>query len=131
MSGKELNYSNWVEREIFVPNNRDVNLSFYLNIMKGFSGNDTFAVTVYNMQRSQAIVISTPNGIHESYPNTATISQRQALFSFDLTKLWQQAYNSTFPEAFVLKFANSDVDGVPNIAYVDDITVTYTSMASP
>ena len=126
-----LRYVNWVEREIFVPNNQNVNLSFYLNVKEGFSGIDTFPLVVYNMQRSQAIAITTPNGVLLNYSIVAMLDNRQGWFSFNLSNLWQSEFNSPFPQAFVLQFANYDFDGIPSVAYIDNVTVTSNVTANP
>lgn len=127
----ELNYVYWVEREIFVSNNSDVTLSFYLNATQGFGGNDTFALLISNIQRSQTTVIATPNGIYQSYRSAAILDGHQGLFSYNLSKMWRQVYNSSLPQTFVLQLVNYDFDGIPSVAYIDNITVTSTPTAYP
>jgi hypothetical protein len=131
LSDNELNSTNWVEREIFVPNNQDVTLSFYLNVSEGFGGIDTFAVTVYDMNRSKAISIASPHGVHLNTSAVATLDGREGLFSYNLSQLWQDEFNSAFPKAFVLQFVNYDFDGVPNVAQIDDVMVTSNATANP
>lgn len=127
----ELKYAYWVEREIFVSNNSDVMLSFYLNATEGFGGNDTFALLISNIQRSQTMVITTPNGIYQSYPSAAILDGHQGLFSYNLSKMWQQVFNSSLPKTFVLQLVNYDFDGIPSVTYVDNIIVSSTPTAYP
>jgi hypothetical protein len=126
-----LKYAYWVEREIFVPNNSDVTLSFYLDTTEGFGGNDTFALMISNTQQSQTMVIATPNGIYQSYSSVAILDSRQGSFSYNLSKMWQQVFNSSLPKMFVLQLVTYDFDGVQSVAYVDNITVTSTPTAYP
>ena len=120
----EPKYAYFVEKKLFSENNTDVSLSFYLNATSGFSGKDTFAVMVSNLQQSQAIVLSTQDGIFQNYSGTTAIDGTQGIFSYDLSKLWQQAYGSSLPETAVLRFVTYDFDGNQNIVHLDNITVT-------
>jgi hypothetical protein len=121
----ELQYSYRVERDIFVPSNTtEVTLSFYLNALQGFSGNDTFAIVVANTQHTQRIVFTTPNGVYPDYPDVTVLNSREGLFSYNLSEVWEGLFNSSLPQRFVLQLVNYDFDGVPNVAYVDNITVT-------
>jgi hypothetical protein len=123
-SGGDFEYRYWVERDVFVSDNSDTTLSFYLNATKGFSGKDTFAVLISNTQKSQTIVITTPNGVYQGYPSATTLDGYHGLFSYNLSKMWQQTFNSSLPHMLVLQLVNYDFDGVPNIAYIDNIAVT-------
>jgi hypothetical protein len=127
----EMHLVNWVEREVFVPSNRDVNLSFYLNAKEGFSSIDTFAVIIYNMERSKGVAITTPNGIHLDISTVATLESGGGWFSFNLSQMWQNEFNSAFPKAFVLQFANYEFDGNPSIARIDNVTVIADATANP
>jgi hypothetical protein len=127
----ELRYAYWVEREIFASNDSDVTLSFYLDATEGFGGNDTFALLISNIQSSQTIVIATPKGIFQSYPSAAILDGHRGLFSYNLSKMWRQVFNSSLPQTFVLQLANYDFDGIPSVAHVDNITVTATPTAYP
>jgi hypothetical protein len=123
-ANNRLNFTNLVEREVFVPSTQGVTLSFYLNVSEGFHGMDTFALVVYNLTRSDALVITTPNGVYLNYTAAATFDSSQGLFNFNLSEMWQREFNASLPQGFVLQFANSDFDGVTNVAYIDDVTVT-------
>lgn len=126
----EPKYAYLVERQLFSLNSTDVTLSFYLNATEGFSGKDTFAVLVSNLAQSQAVVFSTSNGIFQNYSITTKIGGDQGLFSFDLSKIWQQTYNSSLPQTAVLQFVNYDFDGTQNVVHLDNITVTATPSAA-
>jgi hypothetical protein len=120
----ELKYAYWISREIFVLNNSDVTLSFYLDATEGFNGNDTFAVLVSNFEHNQSIVITTPNGVFDGATSAITMDSRQGSFSYDLSSKWEEVFDSSLPSSLVLQFVNYDFDGIENIAYVDNITVT-------
>ena len=119
----EPKYAYFVERKLFSINNTDVTLSFYLNATEGFSEKDTFALLVSDLQQSQAIVISTSNGIYQNYSRATIIGGNQGLFSFNLSKIWRQTYNSSLPQTVVLQFVNYDFDGIQNVIHLDNVTV--------
>jgi hypothetical protein len=128
----ELQYSYWIERDIFVPyNDSEVMLSFYLNATQGFGKNDTFALLISNVQHSRMMVIATPNGVYQGYPSATILGSREGSFSYDLSAMWQRMFNSSLPQTFVLQLVNYDFDGVPSVAYVDNITVTSTPATTP
>jgi len=124
----EIRYIYCIKREIFVQNNSEVSLSFYLNATEGFSGKDTFAFIISNVFRNQSIIISTPGGIYENYNHSISLTQREGFFDFSgnisLSALWRQWHNSEFPSKFILEMVNYDLDGVKNVAYVDDLKIT-------
>ncbi len=125
----EWKYATCVLREIFVQNNSDVTLSFYLNATEGFhnksSFNDTFAVFISNVYRNQSLVFTTPSGVYKDYAYAILLEDRsEGSFSFDLSTLWREKFNLSFPNPFILEFVNYDFDGVENVAYIDNITVT-------
>ena len=126
----EIKYVYCIIREIFVQNNSEVSFSFYLNATEGFSGKDTFAFIISNVFRNQSIIITTPGGIYENYNYSISLTGREGFFEFSgnlsLSALWRQFYNSEFPSTFILKMVNYDLDGVKNVAYVDDIKITST-----
>jgi len=128
----ELSYRQCVFREIYVQSNSDVTFSFYLNATEGFHGEDTFAVLVSNTNGSQSIVMATPNSVYASYNRTIPLGF-EGLFEFkgsnSLSNLWHQTFNSSLPSTFILEFLNLDFDGVENVAYIDNVTVTSTLTA--
>jgi hypothetical protein len=125
----EWKYTCYISREFFIQNNSDVTFSFYLNATEGFHDKDTFAVFVSNIYRNQSMIITTPGGVYENYVNAISLGDTEGFFEFkgnsSLTKLWQQMFNSSLPNQFILEFANLDLDGVENVAYVDNIEITY------
>lgn len=129
-TASELQYATYVWRKIFVPNDSDVGLSFYLNAIEGFSGKDTFAAVVSNLYGNQTIVIATPNGVYENYQYKQDLAISEGFFEFEgnssLSNLWRKAYHSSLPNPFVLEFVDWDFDGVKNVAYLDDVNVTTT-----
>jgi len=122
----ELKHASYTQREIFVQNDSDVKLSFYLSANEGFHGKDTFAVIVSNVYRNQTVMVATPNGIFEHYSHTALLNASEGFFNFDLSTLWTQAYNSYPPSHLILELVNYDTDGIKNVAYLDNITITST-----
>jgi hypothetical protein len=123
-SVSEWKYARYVSRDVFVPNNSDVVLSFYLKATEGFHGNDTFAVIVSNVYRNQSMIVTTPHGVYEDYANTKTLEGFEGLFSCDLTTSWRQFLDSSLPSTFVLEFVNWDFDSIRNVAYVDNVNIT-------
>lgn len=125
----ELMDARYVFREIYVQNNPNVTLSFYLNATNGFHGKDTFAVSVSNVYRNQSMIIATPNSIFENYTNTISLDSSEGSFgSYNLSAYWRQMFNSSLPSALILGLVNLDFDGVPNVAYVGNITITSTPL---
>lgn len=128
----EWKYAYWVGREIFVLNNSDVTLSFQLKATEGFGGKDTFAVLISNVHRNQSMVITTPNGVYESYAYAISLDEFEGFFEFNgsrsLSKLWHQRFSSSLPNPFILELVNWDFDGVENVAYIDDVKVTSTPL---
>ena len=119
----ELKYAYITKREVFVANKSDTTLSFYLDATEGFGGNDTFAVMISDMQSTQSMVITTPKGVYDGYPNAITLDGRQGIFSINLSTKWEQLFSSPLPSSFVLQFANYDFDGIKNVAYIDNVQV--------
>jgi hypothetical protein len=121
-----------VSREIYVQNNSDVTLSFYLNATEGFHGKDTFALFVSNVYRNQSMIIATPNSAYENYTHTIPLNSSEGYFEFNgsnsLSARWHQMFNSSLPSTFILEFVNLDFDGIPNIAYIGNIQITSTPL---
>jgi hypothetical protein len=119
----------YVSRDIYVQNNSDVKLSFYLNATQGFHGKDTFAIFVSNIYQNQSMIIATPNSIYENYTNTISLNSSEGSFGpYDLSACWSKKYNSSLPNALILAFVNLDFDGIPNVAYVGNIEITSTPL---
>jgi len=120
-------YARYVSREIYVQNDSDVILSFYLNATEGFHGKDTFAVFVSNVYQNQSLIIATPNSVYQNYANTIPLGSSEGLFGpYSLSTYWRQIFNSPLPSTSILELVNMDFDGIPNAAYVGNITVTST-----
>jgi hypothetical protein len=124
----EWQYATYISRKIFVLNDSDVSLSFYLNATEGFNGKDTFAAIISNLYGNQTFVFTTPNGVYENYNNSKSLTGSEGFFEFkgnsSLSTLWRQAYGSALPNPFILEFVNWDFDGVTNVAYLSNVTVT-------
>jgi hypothetical protein len=129
-TASEWQYATYISRDIFVPNDSDVTLSFYLNATQGFNGRDTFAAVVSNIYGNQTFVITTPNGVYQNYQHSESLPTSEGFFTFEgnnsLSTMWRQAYNSSLPGQFVLQFVNWDFDGIQNVAYLSNVTVTAT-----
>ena len=123
----ELKHATYVVRDFYVPTASNVSLSFHLNATTGFNGKDTFAIVVSNICRNQSIIISTPNGYYDDYSPLVELESSEGEFKFNLTSIWTQFFNSSFPTTFVMEFTNWDFDGINNSAYIDNITVTSTA----
>jgi hypothetical protein len=128
----DLMYARYLEREIYVQNNSDVTLSFYLNATEGFHGKDTFAVFVYNVYHNQSMIIATPNSVYANYTNTISLPSSEGYFEFNgsnsLSARWRQMFNSSLPSTFILELVNLDIDGIPNVAYISNIEITSTPL---
>jgi hypothetical protein len=128
----EWMYGRYVTREIYVQNNSDVTLSFYLNATEGFHDKDTFAVFVSNVYRNQSMIIATPNSVYENYTHTISLNSSEGYFEFNgsnsLSTRWRQMFNSSLPSTFILELVNLDFDGTPNIAYIGNIKITSTPL---
>jgi hypothetical protein len=128
----QLMDARYVYREIYVQNNSDVTLSFYLNATEGFHGSDTFAVFVSNVYRNQSMIIATPNSIYENYTNTIQLPSSEGYFEFNgpnsLSARWHQMFNSSLPSTFILDLVNLDFDGNTNVAYIGNIEITSTPL---
>jgi len=119
----ETKCASYIEREIFVDNNSDVTLSFHVNASEGFHGKDTFAAIISNIYHNQSIVVETPkDGVFQDYAYTTTLNGS----SFDLSMMWHKAYDSPLPTDLILEFVNYDTDGIKNVAYLDNVTITST-----
>jgi hypothetical protein len=123
-------YAYGVSREIFVSNASEVRLSFYLDATQGFSGKDTFAVLISNVYRNQSLVVATnnPHGVYENYAGAVVLNGSEGFFEFkgnqSLSALWQERFNSTLPNQFILEFVSWDLDGTKNVAYIDNVQIT-------
>jgi hypothetical protein len=125
----ELMDARYVSREIYVQNNSDVTLSFYLNATEGFHGKDTFAVFVSNVYRNQSMIIATPNSIYENYTNTISLNSSEGPKGpYSLSAYWRQMFNSSLPSTFILELVSLDFDGIPNVAYIGNIEITSTPL---
>jgi len=130
----EWKYAYRVLREVFVQNNSEVTLSFYLNATEGFHNNspanDTIAVFVSNVYRNKSLIFTTPNGIFKDYAYAIPLrGGSEGSSYFELSIIWREKFNSSFPNPFILEFINYDFDGIENVAYIDNIMVNSTLTA--
>jgi len=119
-------YGRSISRVIFVPNSTDVTFSFYLRAIEGFHGKDTFAVVISNIYHNQTVIVTTPGGVYEGYANAKTLSGFEDVFSVNLSESWRQLFSSSLPNTLVFELVNWDIDGIKNVAYLDDVVVTAT-----
>jgi hypothetical protein len=122
----EWEYGRSVSRVIFVPNSTDVTFSFYLRAIEGFHGKDTFAVVISNIYRNQTMIVTTPGGVYEGYTNAKTLGGFEDAFRDNLSESWRQLFHSSLPNTLLFELVNWDLDGIENVAYVDDVVVTAT-----
>jgi hypothetical protein len=121
-------YGYLVGRSIFVLNDSDVTFSFSFNATEGFHGKDTFAAIVSNVYRNQTLVFATAGGVFQDYTVAERLNVSAGSFTFDLSNLWRRDYNCSLPNEMILEFMNYDCDGIKNVAYLDNITVTSTPL---
>ena len=119
----ECRYAYCIYRQLSVPSNSNIGLSFYLNASRGFNGEDTFAMIISSVHRNQSMMITTPNGFYSHYANVETLSSSEGLFSYNLSSQWRHFFNSSFPNTFVLEIVNWDFDGIENVVYLDNLTI--------
>jgi len=122
-----------VYREIYVQNNSNVNLSFYLNATENFHDNDTFAIFVSNVYRNESVIIATPNSVYEHYPNTFSLPNSEGYFEFNgsknsLSAQWQNMFHSSLPSTLILELVSLNFDGINNVAYISNIEITCTPL---
>jgi hypothetical protein len=113
-----------------VQNDSDVALSFRLNAVEGFHGKDTFAVLISNIYRNQTLIFATPNSVYQDYAHIRLLDKSAGTFEFkdssSISSLWHQNFNTSLPATLIMEFVNYDFDGIENIAYIGDITITNT-----
>ena len=122
-------YAFWIYREIYAWTPSNVTITFSLNASSGFNHIDDMALIISNVSYNKSITISVnDNGFFwlcNPNPNiTIRMGSFAGNFSFNLSTLWQQAYNSTLPTPFILEIMNFDADAITNIAYIDFVNVT-------
>lgn len=101
-----------------------MSLSFYLDTAEDFNGNDTFAALITAVKSGQTLVIATPNSVFKAYSPVINLGSYKGWFSYNLSKTWEQMFNSSLSNSFFLQFANYDFDGGKNIAYIDNVEIS-------
>lgn len=123
-------HATYITRKIYVQNDSDVTLSFRLNATGGFNGQDTFAVLISNIYRNQTLIMTTTNGVYQDYRHSQLLNQSVGTYEFkdssSISSLWHQDFNTSLPVTLIMELVNYDFDGIENVAYVDNITVTST-----
>jgi hypothetical protein len=114
----------YLSKEILVPDNSSIALSFYLNATQNFNNGNTFAIIISNIFYDQTIVMATPHGIYDAYANAKILDRLEGSFNYNLSTLWRQFFNASLPRDFFLQLAIWNFDGMKSVAYVDNITVT-------
>ena len=116
-------YALTLSHKIFTWSSSNVTLSFYLNATKGFHKDDGVAIAISELAGNRSIYFATPGSIFTNFNSTVKLSGFQGFFSFNLSRLWNEAYNSTLPRAFILEVISYDSDGIENVAYISSITI--------
>ena len=116
-------YALTLSHKIFTWSSSNVTLSFYLNATKGFHKDDGVAIAISELASNRSIYFATPGSIFTNFNSTVKLSGFQGFFSFNLSRLWNEAYNSTLPRAFILEVISYDSDGIENVAYISSITI--------
>lgn len=123
----EWQYATYISRKIFVLNDSDVSLSFYIDATRGFSGGETFGPIVSNLYANQTRVFARVSGVYENYRYSKSLPESEGLFEFNgNSRLSTLASSLRFITArsFVLELVNWDFDGTQNVAYLDNVAVT-------
>jgi hypothetical protein len=121
-------YVQYVRRQLFLPNDIDVTLSFDYNATQGFHNGDTFAVLISDISRNHSLILTNPNGVYANCTNSIFLDKPEGSCELkdlnSLSALWLDRFNLTLPTSFYIEFVNYDRDGVKNIVYIDNIKVT-------
>jgi len=70
--------------------------------------------------------MTTPGGVYEGYANAKKLTGFEGVFSDNLSGSWHQLFHSSLPNTLLFELVNWDLDGIENIAYVDDVVVIAT-----
>lgn len=119
-------YELQITREVIINNISNVTLSFYINATSGFNQLDAVSIVVSNIWANRSICFATPNGVFQildsNQTKTFTISFVDNS-TYNLSKAWIQAFNTSLPNTILLQIRNYDIDGTPNIAFLDSIKI--------
>jgi len=116
-------YTNWIYRTIYAWDTSNITLSFYINASVGFSPSDELSIHISNTSWNRSICFVTPNCLHAESNSTIILQDSVGFFSFNISEIWQKAYDSTFPTTFYIRLQNIDFDSVENVGYIDHIVV--------
>lgn len=115
-------------REVYLDDISNVTLSFYLNMSSGFGQLDAIAIVVSNIWANMSICFATPNSLFQNWNLNQTrmfrLENREGNFIFNLSESWFQVYGSDLPNKLLLQIRNLDVDGVPNLAFLDSLMIS-------
>jgi hypothetical protein len=108
-------------RDIYVPSNSNVFLSFYINAADGFEGSDNLMVILSDTNWTRQLYLEAiPNRVGKS---VLAMPMREGSYQFNISRLWKETYSSILPTQFHLQILNYDDNGVENVAYVNNVEV--------
>lgn len=120
----ELKYASYIYRQIFVQNNTEIDFSFEFNATLSHNGKDALGVLISNVYHNLSIVVTTPYGIFSDYSRSVSTNTYAGSFNCSLSTLWRQYFVEKLPSTFILEFVNYDGDGVKNICYIDNVSIS-------
>jgi hypothetical protein len=67
------------------------------------------------------VYLTTPN-LHPS-ENMIKLSAPQGFFTFNLSQIWREKFDSTLPNSIHLEIQIADFDGIRDVGFIDYITI--------
>ena len=118
-----LFYANGIYRTIYVWNTSSVTLSFWINATAGFSLPDALNICICDTSWNQSICFTTHKSIYAEHNSTIVLPTSVGHFTYNISDIWQIAYNVTLPKILFITIQNVDFDCFENVGYVGDISV--------
>jgi hypothetical protein len=117
-------YACWLNREIYLPSNLNVRLSFYLNASDVYAPN-TIAVSIFDIGGQRRLTFATPSVFYSNQSGVVELQNNFGNFSFNVSEIWELHFGEPLPNRIVLELAAVNVDNDSStVTYFDDITIT-------
>lgn len=111
-------YANWIYRRVLLPRTANATLSFYIDSICS-SSYDFMAIIISDELWKNKVYLTTPN-LHPS-ENMIKLSAPQGFFTFNLSQIWHEKFNSTLPKVIYLEIQIADFDGIRDVGFADRI----------
>ncbi len=113
-------YANWIYRKVLLPRTVNATLSFYVDANCS-SSYDFIAIIISDELWKNKVYLTTPN-LHPS-ENMIQLSAPREFFTFNLSQIWHEKFNSTLPNSIYLEIQMADFDGIRDVGFVDYIVI--------